>query len=328
MTTFTVVIPTRNRPALFRDALDSVLMQEGVELQVVVINDGSDAEHEPAYRAIADSVAGRPVRFENLLQQVKGHGQSYALNTGARLGHGEYVCFLDDDDMWTDAGHLRRAEQAARMAGGLDLYMADQSAIRDGAALRSPVWIEDLQEKASGLPAPDAAGTIAVTVAQLLTAHGFCHLNTLIVRRAFFLELGGLDEGLRYECDRDFYLRAIDLAESIRYAPFQVSRHNVPVQSKGANMSTSITTVEKRLCQLKLLDRAMLSATRPELQRYARMHKAYTLQHVSQEAASAGKYAIAALYAREAMVIRPSIRWLARTALLTARSALSSRPSA
>lgn len=326
MTTFTVVIPTRNRPALFRDALASVLMQDGAELEVVVINDGSDAEHEPAYRVIADSVAGRPVRFENLLRQPKGHGQSYALNTGARLGHGEYVCFLDDDDMWTDAGHLRRAEQAVHLAGALDLYMADQVAVRDGAALPGPVWVEDLREKASGLPATDAAGTIAVTPAQLLTAHGFCHLNTLVVRREFFLELGGLDEGLRYECDRDFYLRAIDRAGSIRYAPFKVSRHHVPVPSKGANMSTAITTVEKRLCQLKLLDRAMLSANRPELQRYARLHKAYTLQHLSHEAASAGKHATAALYAREAMAVWPSIGWLARTALFTARSVLPSQP--
>lgn len=325
MAKFTVVVPTRNRPTLFRDALTSVLMQDGVDLDVVVINDGSDAEHEQSYRAIADGVAGKPVRFEHLPHRPAGHGQSYALNTGARLGHGDYVCFLDDDDLWTDPGHLRRAEQAVRLAGGLDLYMADQVAVQDGAALPGPVWIEDLPQKAAGLPAPDAAGTLAVMPAQLLTAHGFCHLNTLVVRRGFFLELGGLDEGLRYECDRDFYLRAIDRAGPIRYAPFKVSRHHVPVPSKGANMSTIMTSVEKRLCQLKLLDRAMLSASRPELRRYARKHKAYTLQHMSHEAASAGKHAAAALYAREALAVQPSVGWLARTALFTAHSALPGR---
>ncbi|MGK7861152.1 glycosyltransferase family 2 protein [Falsiroseomonas sp. E2-1-a4] len=325
---FTVVIPTRNRPALFQQALDSVLMQQGVELEVIVINDGSDAEHEAAYGAIMDSVASSPVRLHHLMRQPRGHGQSYALNTGGRLGRGAYLCFLDDDDVWTDAGHLQRVEQAVRFNDPVDLYLADQVAMREGVVLPGPVWIEDLLKKVPDLPAPDAAGTIAVQPAQLLRAHGFCHLNTLVIRREFFLELGGLDEGLRYECDRDFYLRAIDRAVVIRYAPFNVSQHHVPIPSKGANMSTIMTTVEKRLSQLKLLDRAILSAVRPEIRYYARQHKAFTLQKISHEAASAGDHMTAAIYAREALAVRPSIGWLARTALATAQSALRSRPGA
>jgi len=56
---------------------------------------------------------------------------------------------------------------------------------------------------------PDVAGAFTVSPAELLACPAHCHLNTTIVSRAFYFEIAGLDEGLRYECDRDFYLRAI-----------------------------------------------------------------------------------------------------------------------
>jgi glycosyltransferase involved in cell wall biosynthesis len=322
MTRFSVIMPTRNRPELFQQAFGSVLAQSGAEFEIVVVNDGSDPSHAAAYGAIEAGANGH-AQFLALNCRSRGHGPSYAHNTGADHAHGDYLCFLDDDDLWTDPCHLRRAAQAIDLAGNLDLYMTDQVAWSDGVARPPPIWIEDLLDHAPDLPGPDKSGCHAATPDVLLRARGFCHLNTLIVRRAFFHELGGLDEGLRYEADRDFYLRAIDQATTIRYAPFKVARHNMPVPAKAANVSTRVSTAEKRLCQLRLLDRLILSAKRPDIRNYARKHKAYTLQKLADELAAAGSHRTAAQYAREALVMRPSARWLAMTMLYGARSIVS-----
>ena len=182
---FTVVIPTRNRPVLFKAALDSVLAQQDAALEVVVINDGSDAAHLDAYRAL-EAAADPRVRFFALPREGRGHGQSYALNYGAALGRGGYVAFLDDDDAWTDPHYLARtARTIAASATPVDLHLANQIAFMGDAPMGRVTWIEDLAAKLAGAPA-DAEGAITVTPAQLLRSHGFGHLNTSIVSAAFF----------------------------------------------------------------------------------------------------------------------------------------------
>lgn len=52
MPLFLVVMATRNRPALFRNALQSVLDQSCQDIEIIVVNDGSTSEHQPAYESI------------------------------------------------------------------------------------------------------------------------------------------------------------------------------------------------------------------------------------------------------------------------------------
>lgn len=59
MTPISVIIATRNRPALFADALASVLRQSAPPTEVVVVNDGSDEAYRPQY-AEALRQAGGP----------------------------------------------------------------------------------------------------------------------------------------------------------------------------------------------------------------------------------------------------------------------------
>jgi glycosyltransferase involved in cell wall biosynthesis len=202
MTRFSVILPTRNRPELFRQALGSVLAQSDADFDIIVVNDGSDPTHAAAYSAIAAGARAR-VQFLSLTRRSRGHGHGFALNTGVDQARGDYLCFLDDDDLWTDRYHLSRAARAIALAGEPDLYLADQVAWSHGEIRPAPIWIEDLLERVPDLPGPDAAGCYTATPDALLRAHGFCHLNTLIVRRAFFLELGGIEEYLRYSiCGR------------------------------------------------------------------------------------------------------------------------------
>lgn len=314
---FSVVIPTRNRPSSLAVALQSVLAQRFPAFEVIVVNDGSAEPHEPRYRELAD-VAPRMARMLTLMRTQRGHGPGYCRNYGAAQARGDYLCFLDDDDRWTDSEHLVRAAGViAASAEPIDLILANQRAFRDGMPAAGVTWIEDLNDRLRG--SPDAAGAYAVTPAELLGCKAHCHLNTTIASSLFYSEIGGLDEGLRYEEDLDFFLRAIDRARLIKFLPVTVSRHNIPEPAAKANLSTSESELSKRLYQLRVFDKAALFSVRPEVRRYAMRRRSYVLKHIATEAARMGRFDCAAYYAREALMAGFTLGWVGATALFAAR---------
>jgi glycosyltransferase involved in cell wall biosynthesis len=86
-----VVIPCYNGAAFLREALESVLVQTQVVLEAIVVDDGSTDDSA----AIAASF-GPPVR---VLRQPN-RGESAARNRGVRESRGEWIAFLDADDVW------------------------------------------------------------------------------------------------------------------------------------------------------------------------------------------------------------------------------------
>ena len=88
---FSVIIPTYNRAPLLRQALDSVLAQEFTDFELIVVDDGSTDETLTVARSYGDQVRLVP-------QEHRGPG--VARNRGAEHASGEYVAFLDSDDVW------------------------------------------------------------------------------------------------------------------------------------------------------------------------------------------------------------------------------------
>ncbi len=91
--TVTVVIPTFNRPALLRRAIESALKQTYDNLEIIVIIDGPD----PASRGAIEQILDPRLRFIETSEKV---GGSEARNIGARAARGEWIALLDDDDEW------------------------------------------------------------------------------------------------------------------------------------------------------------------------------------------------------------------------------------
>lgn len=104
-----VVIPVYNGAAFVGEAIQSVLAQEGVRLEVIVVDDGS----EDGSAEVAEGF-GPPVRC---LCQANA-GIAGARNTGVRAARGDLLAFLDADDLWTP-GRLR--QQVDRLAAEPDL---------------------------------------------------------------------------------------------------------------------------------------------------------------------------------------------------------------
>jgi len=115
----------------------------------------------------------------------------------------------------------------------------------------------------------------------------------MIVCNTFYQALGGFDEYLRYEEDVDFFLRAIDRAESMKYLPFFVSRHNVPVVNLT---STSLDTTSKQVNRIYLYRKAALSSQQPEVRRYALRHLSFALERVARDTLLQGRITVAIRY--------------------------------
>jgi len=101
-----VVLRTRNRPALLAECLESLLIQRIPEMEVVVVNDGGE------------DVGSILNDFEESLNIVStrlepSRGRSGAANEGIRLARGHWLAFADDDDIWLPGG-IRALLDAAK----------------------------------------------------------------------------------------------------------------------------------------------------------------------------------------------------------------------
>jgi glycosyltransferase involved in cell wall biosynthesis len=88
---FSIVIPTFNRAAHLRHALDSVFAQTFSDYEVIVVDDGSTDDTE----MVANHYGSR-IRFFRQSNQ----GPGAARNVGIQEARGEFVAFLDSDDIW------------------------------------------------------------------------------------------------------------------------------------------------------------------------------------------------------------------------------------
>jgi glycosyltransferase involved in cell wall biosynthesis len=179
----TVVIPTRDRAELALVAASSALAQEGVEVEVVVVDDGSRAP----VAGLLDRLGDPRLR---VLRREPSAGVSSARNLGIAEASGEWVAFLDDDDFWAPF-KLRGQLASARAAGASFAY--------------------------SGAVVVDASGGViqiaqpppAEQLPRLLLDHnavpGGC--SNVVVWRSLLEELGGFDERLSTMADWDLWIR-------------------------------------------------------------------------------------------------------------------------
>src|ERR1035438_5349058 len=93
-----VVVPTFNRSRQVQSALKSVLAQTYPEFEVIVVDDGStDGTAEALQQFISQRGGnGKPIRYFFQSNQ----GQSAARNKGIAEARGEWIAFLDSDDVW------------------------------------------------------------------------------------------------------------------------------------------------------------------------------------------------------------------------------------
>ena len=181
----TVVLCTYNRAHLIERTVRAVLAQKGCELDLVVVDDGSP-DDTPAVLAAIDDPRLRVVRQAN-------SGLSVARNSGLAVAEGDWVVFLDDDD-------LPEPEWLETLAGpmsdpGIGITCVGATAVDPNGNPTTPLPIVPLPQPFVGVTGSYRAGTFAVRTELCRRAGGY--LNGLGANHQFELFLRLLTEARR-----------------------------------------------------------------------------------------------------------------------------------
>lgn len=127
---FSVVIPTYNRELLLMRALDSVLNQTFHDFEVWIVDDGSTDDTEKTVRSMRD----KRVNYIKITNSERGA----ARNTGIRSSSGQYVTFLDSDDVLYP-NHLSFVSEKLKSLGSPEFYHQGYVIVSDrGKIMQKP----------------------------------------------------------------------------------------------------------------------------------------------------------------------------------------------
>ena len=173
-----VIIPVYNGEIFLEDAIKSVLNQSYDNLECIVVDDGS-----------IDGSAAIAKKHEQIIYLHQEHKNvAAARNLGIQKASGEYLAFLDADDIW-DTNKLETQINYMEENPDIDYSVTKHSLFLTEGLKDFPQWVRTnhLQEE---------------TIAYIP--------SSLIVRKSAFEIVGNFDESYRISDDSDWFLRARD----------------------------------------------------------------------------------------------------------------------
>jgi glycosyltransferase involved in cell wall biosynthesis len=178
-----VVVPTHNRPEMLAETLASIRAQTFTDYEIIVVSNGENAGMRDASHAVAIAHDSRYFALDD-------GNLPAARNFAIAQAAGEWIAFLDDDDIWLP---LKLEHQlAAARATGADMIACD--------------YIEFYTD------GREAVGRRRVPAGWTYTK-AICHQrwgvppSCVIIRKAVLLEAGGFDPGQRFGEDDDLWRR-------------------------------------------------------------------------------------------------------------------------
>ncbi len=178
-----VIIPTFNRAWLLLEAVNSVLGQKGVHdrVEIIVVDDGSTDDTLKALATVAAKI--EYIRRDHA-------GVSAARNLGLSVCGGEWIAFLDSDDLWLP-GKLRAQMDFFAAHPDMSLCQTEEIWIRDGKRINPKKY----HEKPRGHCFP------------LLLERCLVSPSAVVIHRRIFDSVGLFDESFPACEDYDLWLR-------------------------------------------------------------------------------------------------------------------------
>jgi glycosyltransferase involved in cell wall biosynthesis len=254
MTEVSVVIPTRDRPAFLAHTLRTVVWQEDVDVEVLVVDDGVGPGTAAVLQLLGDSRI-------HLLRNSGPPGVSGARNCGIDAAKGRWIAFLDDDDLWAP-DKLRAQLSMAEKAGAAWVYAGDVTVdedlrVRGGTSPPAPQQVVADLRHYNAVPAG---------------------ASNVVVRHETMDAVGGFDPELRTSEDWDLWLRLA--AASL---PAFVPR---PLVGLRTHVGMASRSVDQMLADIEIIARRhRIPVDRARHQRWAawmcleRGRRAKALQH-------------------------------------------------
>jgi glycosyltransferase involved in cell wall biosynthesis len=183
-----VVLPTFNRLRFLRPAIESVYAQTFTDWELIIADDGSDLETRQYLRSLADQP-----RVTVLWLPHTGR-PSMVRNAALQKAAGEYVAFLDSDDLWAARKLQRQIETLRARVNCRWSYTAF------------------LRVDACGHPLPEEARRPWVPhegdiFEQVVTGRASIRTPSVLATRALIAQAGGFDETLLSAEDYDLWMR-------------------------------------------------------------------------------------------------------------------------
>jgi glycosyltransferase involved in cell wall biosynthesis len=243
--TVSIVLPTFNRLQYLRPAVESVFAQTFADWELIVADDGSDADTKFYLQTLLSSPR---VQLLSLPHTGK---PALVRNAALRKARGEYVAFLDSDDLWRPEKLRAQIESLRAHKDCRWGYTAFVYIDAAGAALHDPTLQEWYAHEGSTLE--------AVVDMKLMAA-----LPSVIVERVLIVEAGLFDEEQRFYEDHDLWLRLAlrGQADVVKEPLVCVRRHKV--HYSGSDLVASLEGRDRylrKMCSL-VADRRLRATAR------------------------------------------------------------------
>jgi hypothetical protein len=213
-----IIIPVFNGELYLAAAIDSALAQKYKNIEILVINDGSDDKGMTEF--IAKSY-GEKIRYYH----KPNGGVASALNLATSEMKGEYFSWLSHDDLYSKDKIERQINALLNSAHGKSIIYSDYSIFSDDVAKAIPVHLKQI-------PPEQFRGW--------LTMNSALHGCTLLIPRVAFEEFGGFNEALRSTQDYDLWFR---MAEKYRFIHIDKVLVQARSHSKQGSFSMADTVI-------------------------------------------------------------------------------------
>jgi glycosyltransferase involved in cell wall biosynthesis len=217
-----VVMPVRNRAGIVATAIQSILVQTFANFEVVVVDDGSTDNTLDVLRTIVDARV-------RILASPNAKGVSAARNQGLDAARGEWIAYLDSDNVW-------EPDYLCAMVGAI-LHCHDADALYSAQYLYQ-----------QGLALPDSVRFVAYNKT-LLRNRNYIDLNCFVHRRSLLPQMEDwFDTGLKRLVDWDF-IRKIAERFEIRSVPFLQSVYIEGLDGQNITQSEDLHVATERVQQ-------------------------------------------------------------------------------
>lgn len=226
----TVITPTYRRHLYIKNAIDSVLAQTYKDFEMIIVDDNPvDSEERKLTEEVIKGVSDPRVHY---VQNEKNLGGAGSRNVAIDMAKGEYVAFLDDDDMYLP--DRLKVQVEAMMANDWDVC------VMDGATFKyetGELVSERHQHLWAGMSNDD-----------LIRSHLMYHIsgtNSFMFRTEFIRKIGGFD--IVPSCQEYILMqKALDAMPKFGYLPVTLIKN---FQHEGDQLSTG----PKKLAGQKML---------------------------------------------------------------------------
>jgi glycosyltransferase involved in cell wall biosynthesis len=294
MPTVSIIIPTYNRAELITQTLQSVRAQTFSDWECIVVDDGStDETHR-----VVERVAAEDARFR-LIRQANSTAAA-ARNRGAAEARGEFLAFLDDDDLF-EPDKLQWQVAALRDNPDAALVYGETFNFQDGDPGKGGLYLEHVKRKPQGRP--------PVGFERLLVCSS---IYAPLVRSATFRATGGFDTSLPSAEDWDMWL-TLSRRGTLLFEPRIALRYR---HHGGLTGNKSTNTLRNLRCACRVFEKHLQAVAwhrRPGFRlakrRYFRRGYGARLLAEADRATNAGDWGRARELWRELAWLSPSLLW-------------------